>query len=244
VVEGTDTGDARLSLSATDQHVQVELPGIGVTEEGQEAQVGGNGKTGRETSPVGANIAEPRRITLSVKVPCGKEYSREGIDLLSEGGMRPTEGLLEGGGVDKSTTLATMEISKATSVATTSDVGSGQASIASVLEMGANEMMDTGGKRVERRRMLCDIETAMSLSVHLATTNPELTLAASFLNAVCGRASGDKREKNESGGKTTVAVGEMAVLTANEPPPNAILDGHPAVNEVLADPRSKRGRGR
>jgi len=115
--------------------------------------------------------------------------------------MKPTEGLLEGGGVDKSTTLVTMEISKATSVAATSDVGSRRASIASVLETGANEMMDAGGKRVKRRRMLRDIETAMSLSVHLATTNLELTLATSFLNAVCGRASGDRGGKNESGEK-------------------------------------------
>jgi len=28
IADGTDTGDARLSLSATDQHMQVELPGV------------------------------------------------------------------------------------------------------------------------------------------------------------------------------------------------------------------------
>jgi len=72
--------------------------------------------------------------------------------------------------------------------------------------------------------MLREINTTMTLSVHLSTTSPELTSAASFLSAVCGRASGDKRDNMESVGKANVAAGDTAVSTANELPPNAVLD--------------------
>jgi len=146
LVDGTDT-DARLSLSATDQHVQVELPGVGVADDRREGQAGENWETGGEMTPEGANIAEPRRITLtSVKVPCGKGYLCEGIDQISGGGMRPTEGLFEGGGIDEFAVLASMEIMKSQCVATTAEPGDRRASIAMIPETGAKRDDRYGGK--------------------------------------------------------------------------------------------------
>jgi len=89
LAERTGASDERQSLSATDQHVQLKLPGDIVGEKCGTAQPSGTGKPGAGKTVIETGSAEqPRRITLtSVKTPCGeRSLGEETVCLAGSGG--------------------------------------------------------------------------------------------------------------------------------------------------------------
>jgi len=216
VADVSNADDARLSLSATDLHVHVELPGD-VKEAAAEIvspRVGDNENRG------GPLNVEPRRVSLiSVAVPFCDRPSRE-IDQTNEEGRsaKPNEPKSGSDGVPRapggsSTPVLEHNITKSrTGMRETLETGTAE---------GRNEGI--GGNAIgsnEKRRVLRDIKIAIAMRKHLAVTNPDLTMAASIIGAVRGQTYAPKNKATEeavmTSGKRSSKV-DISPSTARAP---------------------------
>jgi len=197
VPECVGASDARLSLSVTDQNIQLKLPrglprrGSPLPRRGRNSLEGNKETTACDeakkvivTKTMGeATIAEPRRISLtSVKKlreerPLGDEVSdRPGV-----GKVRDEDDAGAHANVEPMVPRAVEIPAKAIAVIETRS---------SELETVSAETITRGKAELERKWVLRDIDVAMAMREHLAVTNPELDTATSFLGSVCGRPTG------------------------------------------------------
>jgi len=154
-VDGIGAYDARLSLSATDQNVHLELPGdvAGVTTAAATPD-----KTEHETIAGKVN-PEPRRISLT-----SVAKQRDGIRSHSESTGEITNGpqnMIFGEDVNDMPVIPG-EIATPTTYSE---------------EAGRIEGGDGTGRTTEKRRLLREIDVAATLRAHLAEMNPEVTTA-------------------------------------------------------------------
>jgi len=173
--------DARLSLSATDMNVQLELPGE--VPEGSEGITAGDAtkRVNAAQTRDEATTVEPRRIALtSVKKAgdggndCSGEERKQDAGNLS---VRANVEHTTSGGMVTSTT-----------VTTTTKVRASEPELATTVTTTKNKA------EKECERVMRGIDDAMAMRKHLAATNPELDTAMSIIGSVCGRPIG-RREK-------------------------------------------------
>jgi len=207
VAEIVGAHDGRLSLSATDLHVQLELPGE-VTEPPVETTRVAVTR-GKTTTAIAG--AEPRRISLTPVTKSNDDRrTRDGVVDLSEkdeASIGPKAGSddtpVDSGGIATSAAIATAE-----------------------LEGNAT-------RTAEGRRMLREIDVAEAMREQLAETNPELVSAASFLDGVYGRVS---KKPGASEATSAKAIEPTAIeipkgVTMGQPlrntvPPSRSVPGH------------------
>jgi len=199
VVDCVGKYDVRLSLSATDQQVPLELPGdvIETTIETATPMVE------REKVTTGTTNPESRRIFIIsvVKSGDGRQLRDETVNHVDDVPTNPGE--------------------IATPVVTYTEVAvcSGENAVTGE-EARAVEKTDEDGntaKVVAKRRLLREIDIATAMHEHLLETNPELTNTISFLDAVYGRTYAPKR-----GGANEPAVSGTGEMTTTEMPPRTI----------------------
>jgi len=216
VADVSNADDARLSLSATDLHVHVGLPGdvIEMASEIVSPRVGDNENRG------GLLNVEPRRVSLiSVAVPPCDRLSRE-VDQTNEeiqSAEASEHKLCSDGlptGLGESSTLASERVIMKSSTG-----------IRETLETGKAECRNEGieGDAIgsnEKRRVLRDIEIAIAMREHLAVTNPDLAMAASLIGAVRGQPHTPKDKATEevikASGKRSSKV-DVSPSTARAP---------------------------
>jgi len=173
-------------LSATDLHVQLELPGekIEPTVEATSFTI----QSGKATAEIAT--VEPRRIFLTSVVRPNDDRQpgdrvvglSEKDHVLTEPNTSSDDTPINSGGIAVSGATYTEII--------TSDK--------ETQEGGKTEREGNVAKSPEKRRMLREIDVVETMREHLAETNPELTTAASFLDSVCGRIRAPKKtETNE-----------------------------------------------
>jgi len=182
MADGSIADDARLSLSATDLQVQVELPGD-VSE-----MAGGtvSPRIDMEENRGASRSVEPRRVSLvSVAVPSREQAPRET-------GQTDEEGQSVGAIGPKlcSDAVPTAQDESSTSMLE-HVVARSRTAIHEMSEAGTEQGGDEGAVDVaignEKRRALRDAEIAIAMREHLAATNPELVMAASLIGAVRGQ---------------------------------------------------------
>jgi len=207
VVEGAGAYDVRLSLSATDQHVQLELPGD-VTE-----------TTAKMTTPVvpGEKVTvrtvttEPRRISfISVVRQNDDRQSRDEVVGLTNKDRAPIEA--EPGVCIEDTPITPGEIATPSAIYTEITIRPKDCTMPDkkTQGVGMTEREDNAIGASEKRRMLREIDVATAIREHLAETNPKLTTATSFLEAVCGRTYAPKKGKASE--STAASVGELGTM--------------------------------
>jgi len=215
VAETAGAHDGRLSLSANDLHVQLELPG-----EATEPTVEATQFTilsGKATAEI--VTTEPRRISLiSVVRPNDDRQPGDGVVGLSEKdhvSTKPKTGsddtpINSGGTAVPAATYAEI---------ITSDKKR--------QDGGKTEREGNVARMSEKQRMLREIDVAETMREHLAETNPQLTTAASFLDSVCGRIRAPKTtETSESTvAKTSVSteIRKSEVGATNQPSHNTVI---------------------
>jgi len=219
VIEGAGAYDVRLSLSATDQNVRLELPGD--VPEVIEKVTPNSGETSK-----GITNVEPRRVSLtSVAKPRSEGPPREDAcpgdkeRQMSEGKSNAnTDGRPTGG---ENTANPKSAHAETTTLSEEREERRRELQISETLESEDNTL-----KTATKPRVLRDIDIAMAMREHLAGTNPELTTATSFIGAVCGRsiAPGILRA-GTANFKVPVELGTRAppITTAERTKPSAFV---------------------
>jgi len=188
--------DERLSLSATDQQVQFELPGD-ITEGNKEATgLSGIKEMVVEKTAGEAGNTEPRRITLTpVKTTIGETPKRDETVHVTRTIDVPVATIADVRGVSESKAPRMEEAPVVTSTEIRIEARQRETLEAPTM---AVEMEGIASDRDgERQRLRHEIDVATALSRRLAEINPELMSAASFLNAVCSRAGDLKKRQVE-----------------------------------------------
>jgi len=230
VTECVGASDARLSLFATDQNIQLELPGD-VSERNKEMTADDGAKKTNVMKTMGeVTIGEPRRISLtSVKKVCDEGPLRdEASDRLGVGKVRDGNDAGAHANVEP-TNLRTVEISVKAIAAT--EIRSSE------LEMVSAEATTRGKSEGERKRALRDIDIAMAMREHLATTNTELDTVTSFLGAVCGRPT-VRRDKRRDIAPLSDEVA-MEVETVTAPPSDQRIPDSASTTKQMASTDAK-----
>jgi len=193
-----------MSLSATDLHVRLELPGD-VAEENERA----TGSNGAKEIVVEIGVsetvsAEPRRILLtSVQVNSGETPNCD--ETARKVGIEDAPGVHEG---DEGTAPGLVETPVVTSAETRVDLCARKTP---KTPMSAVEIEGTAGgadRDGEQRKLTREIDVAAALSRRMTEDHPKLASAASFLNTVCGRETESKKSlvKKANTGKVTAAT--------------------------------------
>jgi len=213
VVDGAGTYDVRLSLSATDQHVQLKLPGY-VNETTTETAI----LAKRKKVIVETINPEPRRVSLiSVAKQGDGRQSRD--EAVSPTGRDKAEKEAMAGMCGDDVPIATGEIATPVVKYTEITVRSGDQVITGKETRAVGKMDEDGNaaKVIEKRRLLREIDVATAMHEHLLEANPELANATSFLDAVCGRTYAPKKGKTND-----PAVWGAGETRATETPPHTI----------------------
>jgi len=184
VADGSYVDDARLSLSATDLHVQVELPGDARETVAEIVSP----RMGDEENRGGQTNVEPRRVSLvTVAIPvCGRP-TRE-TDPTNEGiqSARAVETKSCDDGVP---TVPGENLTRVLEPTATTN---------KTAESGDKGAESAGIEANEKRRALRDVEVALAMREHLAVTDPGLVMASSLLSAVRGQ---PRAPETKTGGK-------------------------------------------
>jgi len=224
VAETAGVYDGRLSLSATDLHVQLELPGevIGSTAEATSSAA----LSGRATAEM--VTTEPRRISLiSVVRPSDDRQPGDEVVNFSDKDREPRstepnassdDTLINSGGI-AIPAVTSAEIADRSKDRTKTDK-----------ETQGGEETEREGNAAgtpEKWRILREIDAAEAMRERLAETNPDLTTVASFLDSVCGRTRAPKKtEISEITAAETIepmATRKSEVGTMDQPSHNTIL---------------------
>jgi len=200
VIDGIGAYDARLSLSATDQQVHLDLLGdvTGITTTAATPDKGEREILAEEVNP------EPRRISLT-SVTKRRDETRPRSELTNEKDNVPqTINFFKD--VDD-TPVTPGEIATPTTYLEIADRSAERVMPRKETQVaGRIECEDDVSRATGKRQVLREIDMATALRVHLAETNPELITATSFFNAVCDRTHERKRRK----------INEVAAPGANE----------------------------
>jgi len=223
VTECVGASEARLSLSATDQNVQLELPGE-VPERDKEITVCDETKKVNGTKTMGeAKTVEPRRISLtSVRKVRDEGPLRDEVGGCS--GVREVRDRDDPGAHKNVEPMAPGVVEIPVTAIATTETRSGE------LETASAETITRGKTEVERKRVLRDIDVAMAMREHLATTNPKLDTATSFLGSVCGRPTGRGDKIREVAPLANAVAMEVGATTA----PPCLWENRPARNHDCA----------
>jgi len=195
--------EARMSLSATDLHVRLELPGDVHDESVRETE-----PRGVEEIVVGKEInemtsPEPRRVLLtSVRANSGETPS---CDIaIEEAPATTAASVIED---DEPATPGLID-----TPVTTDDLRARGAPKTPVSAVAVGGTAGGADRDVERRQLTREINVAEALSRRMTEDHPELAVAASFLDTVCGRGVVSKKNQTEKAyaGKVTVATDSRA----------------------------------
>jgi len=184
VTDCVGASDARLSLSALYMNVQLELPGevpkgekeaatCNATKEVSEAQTMSEVIT-VEPRPVSLTSVKKVRDEVGARLGAGRTQNidNSGVRANAEQMIRRTEETPVAATITIETRACELEI--------------------------ANTETITGGKaEKQRKRVMRDIDVAMAMREHLATINPKLDTATSFIGSVCGRPTGRRDKPRE-----------------------------------------------
>jgi len=191
VTEYTETGDARLSLSATDLHVQLELPGDVSEETRTVGVVGAVTLEVEKGRMIGATVStEPCRISLTSVARQGDRVpSCDNIVHIADVAATSVETVRDARADD--TPIFSETIAKPAVASVDKSVQSGEFELlelptAATTIGGIADVDGDVTKTTERRRLLRDIDVAVAMREHFAAINPELNAATTFLSSVCG----------------------------------------------------------